>query len=157
MSEGELSFSWGKVRVRLRGARVQQRTIRLVGQLEVGIGELFERAVDIAESPDGLSLEGEAWNGLKELLPMLVEAQSVLLETEVKRCRAIAERRGGRPCAVRFKCFDMSAMDPPAAYYPGSHKTEEEMLRVLLPLMTAQRRWVAQTPVRKRSRLTRPT
>ena len=141
-------YTWSRIKVRLRGERCKSNSVRLIGQLEVRLDGIFDRAVGLAERAVGPSLNGDAWDGLKLLLPLMVDAQTVLLETELNRCRAVAERRGGRACAVRFKCFDLSALDPPASYLTGSHKTEEEVLRVLLRLITAQRRWLEQTPVR---------
>lgn len=143
-------FTWGKVRVQVRGLRKLTHSVRLDGQLELKLDILFKRAVALAEHHGRSQLRDdlEAWNGLKLLLPLIADAQSLLLETEKNRCKAVAERRGGRACAVRFRCFDLSALDTPQAHLTGSQKTEEDVLQALLRLMAAQRLWLANTSVR---------
>lgn len=135
-----------KMSVRLRGVRRFTTNPRQQGELEAPLSSLFAHATSLAEMDPHIG-SSEPWRELKRILPLLAEAQAMLLQTETARCRRLAERRGGRACTVRFRCFDLSAVDPPSMQL-GSQQTEEQLLAVLLRLSSAQRKWQATTSVR---------
>ncbi|KAL1507612.1 hypothetical protein AB1Y20_007231 [Prymnesium parvum] len=144
--EGETPLQYAKIRVLLRGVRRLSSSLRIVGHLELPLDTIFTRAVAHTERVYATELDSCAWESFKLLLPTIVEAQAILLEEELSRCRSVAQRRGGRACAVRFRCFDLSTLDPPVMHLTGSQQAEERLLQVLLRLMGAQHLWMMNTP-----------
>ena len=78
------------------------------------------------------------WARLLELLPLLAEAQSLLLADERSRCRAVEERRG-RASRVRFQCYDLSAVEPPRPTAAACTAEHDTLLRVCTQLVAGQR------------------
>lgn len=129
---------------------------------EASVHGLFAEAMGVVERRWPALASDAAWAGLKELLPLLAEAQSHLLGPELARCRSLALRRG-RPPAVRFACYDLSALEPrpvhlQAVVSPGGAghdapgecggvSREEAVLKLLSQIAALQRSWLADTPV----------
>jgi hypothetical protein len=116
---------------------------------EESLEPLFCEAVAIAEQRLGAAqLPSEVWSGLTSLLPMLIAAQSVLLEAECRRC-SVVEKRSGRACSVRFRSYDLSTLDPPSLRdTASSHEVEQQVVDVLMRLVLAQLRWLGCGKVR---------
>ena len=123
---------------------------------EADVREVFDAAVARAEREHGDGLtRSAAWRSILELLPLLAQAQALLLRAEQARCRQVEDRRGGRACRVRFLCYDLSAREPPpladeSAQTSGSESCvdEDELLLVLAKLVGLQRSLMHKPKVR---------
>ena len=109
---------------------------------EIDLRELLDEATVRAEREHAATLrQSAAWRQLVDLLPLLAQAQSMLLDAERSRCREVEERRG-RAVNVRFACYDLSALDPRPAT-DAIRQGDQELLGVLAQLVMKQRALLA--------------
>lgn len=112
---------------------------------EADLGGLLDAAVVRAEQERTDLRHDDAWRRVLDLLPMLAEAQALLLKHERNRCRAVEERRG-RASRVRFLCYDLSAVDPPRPAGADGSAELDGLLGVLARLISAQRSLLESVP-----------
>ena len=105
---------------------------------EADLSALLDQATRQAEDVHGEALrQSSAWDQLMRLLPLLTQAQAMLLVHEHSRCRQVEQRRG-RTTNVRFLCYDMSAVDPRPPP-DASREDDHELVAVLAELVSRQR------------------
>jgi len=79
---------------------------------EADLKELFAKATAAAVTVHGAALErSEAWQRMLDIVGLLADAQSLLLNAERERCTELLSRRG-RASTVRFACYDLSPLEP---------------------------------------------
>ena len=109
---------------------------------EIDLRELLDGATVRAEREYAAALrQSVAWRQLVDLLPLLAQAQSMLLDAERSRCRELEERRG-RAVNVRFACYNLSALDPRPAT-DAVRQGDQDLLGVLAELVMKQRALLA--------------
>ena len=119
----------------LADATFTERWQSVGGEQEMRI--LLDDATMRAERMHGDCLcESSTWRSVVDLLPLLAQAQQLLLSAETTRCRQLEKRRG-RVINVRFVCYDLSAIDPRPA--DTSRADDHKLLAVLADLVGMQR------------------
>jgi hypothetical protein len=146
--ESEVEFRTVRLLLRGRHTPLRKRSIDAAHQStcpqpsEASLEPLFCEAVAIAKQRFGAAkLWPEVWSGLTALLPMIIAAQTVLLDAECLR-RKVVERRRGRVSNVRFQSYDLSTLDPPSVHVAASHEAEQRVVDVLVQLVLAQQQWL---------------
>jgi hypothetical protein len=119
--------------VRLRAEAIKAAT----SDEEADLRGLLFSGVARAEKADAELQSDATWARVRALLPLIAQAQSLLLASERARCRAVEQRRG-RASHVRFACYDLSAVDPPKPSSPSS-PAQDALLDVLAQLIRQQR------------------
>ena len=105
---------------------------------EAELRGLLDAAVARAEQENSWLRSHDAWARVGGLLPLLTEAQGLLLTSERSRCLEQQQRRG-RASRVRFVCYDLSAVEQPGSSNKGASSNQDTLLDVLAQLVGRQK------------------
>lgn len=153
---------FSRIRLRLTGKLTPLRTESRVGAAEdeSELRVLLEAAVARAESAHAALPDDATWRSVVVLLPLLTQAQALLLSSERSRCHAVEQRRG-RASHVRFACYDLSAVEPPkpaadGPSVPNDAVLQETLLQVLAQLVCQQHTILQAATANDRDRVLEP-